>query len=390
MHAIPSRSLRPLAIAGAAAILLAACSQAATAPPPQATAKPVVGVIRAETGPVTLTTELPGRTSPYLVAEIRPQVGGIVQKRLFREGSEVAAGDLLYQIEAASYQAALDSAHANLARAKASLETARLKAERYAGLVGIKAVSRQDNDDAQAALLQARADVATAEAAVRTARIELGYTRIASPIAGRIGRSTVTAGALVTANQASALATVQRLDPIYVDLTQSSSQLLALRQRVASGELTRDGDSLPVTLTLEDGSAYPHAGSLQFSEVSVDESTGSVTLRAEFPNPDGLLLPGMYVRARVSQGETAGAVLMPHAAVAFDARGQSQVMVVGDDGKVAARPVTLAGSRDGRWIVTAGLADGEQVIVEGLQKVRVGASVDAEPVKTASATPAER
>ena len=390
MRATPAHSLRPLAVAGAAAILLAACSQAATTPPPQATAKPVVGVIRAETGPVTLTTELPGRTAPYLVAEIRPQVGGIVQQRLFREGSEVAAGDVLYQIEAASHQAALDSARANLARAKASLETARLKAERYAGLVGIKAVSRQDNDDAQAALLQARADVATTEAAVRAARIELGYTRITSPIAGRIGRSAVTAGALVTANQANALATVQRLDPIYVDLTQSSNQLLALRQRVASGELTHEGDSLPVTLTLEDGSTYPHDGSLQFSEVSVDESTGSVTLRAEFPNPDGLLLPGMYVRARVAQGETAGAVLMPHAAVGFDARGQAQVMVVGDDGKVAARPVTLAGSRDGRWIVSAGLTGGEQVIVEGLQKVRAGASVDAEPLKAASATPVAR
>jgi len=295
-------ALRPIALATAAALVLGACSQAATPPAGQATQLPKVTVLTAQTTSVPLASELPGRSAAHLAAEIRPQVSGIVQKRLFREGSEVKAGDTLYQIDPASYQAALDSALASQARAEATLATAKLKADRYAGLVDIKAISRQDNDDAQAALLQARADVATARAAVQTARINLGYTRITSPISGRIGRSTVTAGALVTANQATALATVQQLDPIYVDLTQSSTQLLELRRRIAKGEVKREGDAVPVTLTLEDGSAYAHDGTLAFSEVSVDESTGSVTLRAEFPNPEGLLLPGMYVRASVTQG----------------------------------------------------------------------------------------
>ncbi|MCB1888403.1 MAG: efflux RND transporter periplasmic adaptor subunit [Rhodocyclaceae bacterium] len=377
-------TFRAIALATSTALVLAACSEAATTPAgPSAPPPTKVTVITTEATSVPLTSELPGRSTARLVAEIRPQVTGIVQKRLFREGSEVKAGDTLYQIDPASYQATLDSAQASLARAEATLATAKLKADRYAGLVDIKAVSRQDNDDAQAALLQARADVATAKAAVQTARINLGYTRITSPISGRIGRSSVTAGALVTANQAAALATVQQLDPINVDLTQSSSQMLDLRRRVASGELQRDGNTLPVTLTLEDGSAYAHPGKLAFSEVSVDASTGSVTLRAEFPNPDGLLLPGMYVRAKVTQGETAGAILLPHAAISHDPRGNAVAMVVGPDKVVQARTVTLAGSREGNWIVTAGLQGGEQVIVEGLQKVRAGATVAPEPTPAA-------
>ncbi len=384
MRAPVPDTIRAIALATSSALVLAACNEAATAPSSQASPPPTkVTVLTTETRSVPLTSELPGRSTARLVAEIRPQVSGIVQKRLFREGSEVKAGDTLYQIDAASYQATLDSAQASLARAEATLETARLKADRYAGLVDIKAISRQDNDDAQVALLQARADVATARAAVQAARINVGYTRITSPISGRIGRSSVTAGALVTANQATALATVQQLDPIYVDLTQSSGQLLELRRRIAGGEVKRDGDTLPVTLTLEDGSRYAHAGKLAFSEVSVDESTGSVTLRAEFPNPDGLLLPGMFVRASVTQGETAGAILLPHAAISHDARGNAVAMVVGTDNVVQARTVTLSGSRDGHWIVTAGLTADEQVIVEGLQKVRAGATVAPEPMAAA-------
>ncbi len=355
-----------------------AAAQAKTAAP-----RPAVGTVTTAVTAVPLVVELPGRTTPHLMAELRPQVTGIVQKRLFREGSTVEAGQTLYRIDPASYRAAVDSAQAGLARAEATLASERLKAARYAELVKLEAVSRQANDEAQAALMQAEADVTSARAALAKARIDLGFTRLASPISGRIGRSTVTAGALVTANQAEALATVQQLDPIYVDLTQSSSQMLELRRRIASGEVRRDGDTLPVTLTLEDGSRYAHAGRLAFSEVSVDESTGSVTLRAEFPNPDGLLLPGMFVRAQVTQGQTAAAILLPHAAVAYDARGQAVAMVVGPDGTVEARTLTLAGSRDGQWIVTAGLAAGGQVIVEGLQKVRVGSPVTAEPLQAA-------
>ena len=387
MRAPDSSHLRLLLTASAAAILLAACSQAATPPANQAAAKPVVSVVTAKITALPLTIELPGRTSARLVAEIRPQVSGIVHKRLFTEGSEVKSGATLYQLDGASFQAAFESAQASLARAQATLEAARLKADRYAGLAEIKAISRQDNEDAQVAVLQARADVATANAALKTARINLGYTRITSPISGRIGRSTVTAGALVTGNQAAALATVQQLDPIHVDLTESSAQMLDLKRRISRGELKPVGDSLPITLTLEDGSAYPQTGHLAFSEVSVDESTGSVTLRAEFPNPDGLLLPGMYVRAQVTQGEAVGAIPVPHAALSFDARGNAVVMVVSADGKVEARPVALSGSFGGQWIVSGGLTAGEQVIVEGLQKVRAGANVTTEPMKTAAVAP---
>ena len=355
----------------------------AASPPPA----PVVTVMTVQSALVPLVTELPGRTTAYLIAELRPQVGGIVQQRAFTEGSEVRAGQLLYRIDAAPYQAAYDSAKANLARAEANLQVAKVTAERYAGLVSIQAVSKQANDDAQAALQLAQADIAAAKAALDKARIDLDHTQVKSPISGRIGRSSVTQGALVTANQAEALATVQQLDPIYVDLTQSSADMLRIRRDLAAGTLQRNTNkAVPVTLTLEDGSEYGSEGSLAFSEVTVDESTGSVTLRAKFPNPKGVLLPGMYVRARLPQGVRSEAILVPHAALTRDPRGNALVMVVDAESKVQARPVKVVQSLDSQWVVTDGLQPGERIIVEGLQKIRPGASVQAEQAQPAPAT----
>ena len=359
---------------------------------------PTVSVIVTSTEPAPLVSELPGRTTPFMVAELRPQVTGIIQKRLFTEGSTVAAGQTLYQIDPSTYQAAYDSAAANKARAEANLYNARLKAERYAELVGIEAVSKQANDDAAAALKQAEADVAAARAALDKTRIDLDFTRVKSPIPGRIGRSSVTPGALVTANQPAALATVQQLDPIYVDLTQSSADLQRLRSDVASGRISHTGEDIPVQLILEDGSLYEESGKLAFSEVSVDPGTGSVTLRASFPNPNGTLLPGMYVRARLVQGQTEQAIMLPHAAMSHDPRGNSIVMVVNAESVVETRPVQTRGVNGEKWIVIGGLAAGEKVIIEGLQKARPGQPVqvqviggpqDAAPAQSvAASTPA--
>ncbi|MGE5155790.1 MAG: efflux RND transporter periplasmic adaptor subunit, partial [Bdellovibrio bacteriovorus] len=344
-------------------------------PPPA----PVVTVLRVQAESVPLVTELPGRTTPYLIAEVRPQVTGIIKERPFEEGSEVESGQLLYQIDPALYQTAFDSAKAALARAEANLRMAELKAKRYSGLEKSDAVSKQSNDEAVAEARQAQADVAAAAAALEKARIELDYTQVRAPIAGRIGRSAVTPGALVTANQAAALATIQQLDPIYVDLTQSSAELLRIRRQLAAGELRRGADDgLPVELVLEDGTAYGLDGTLAFSEVTVDEGTGSVTLRARFPNPEGELLPGSYVRARLPLGELAGAIRVPHAALSRDARGRAQLMVVNAEGKVEARPVETVQSLGGDWVIGSGLSSGERVIVEGLQRARPGTLVRAE------------
>ncbi|MFZ5536488.1 MAG: efflux RND transporter periplasmic adaptor subunit [Pseudomonadota bacterium] len=352
--------------------------------PAGAAALPVVTVMTVRPGPVTRTTELPGRTVPYLIAEIRPQVTGIIKSRKFIEGSEVEAGQLLYQIDPSGYQAAYDGARASLSRAEAQLQSARLKAERQAELVKINAVSKEAHDDAQAALKQALADVASARAVLDKARIDLDYTRLTAPIGGRIGRSMVTPGALVTANQAEALATVQQLDPIYVDLTQSSADLLRLKREFEAGRLQRGSEGVvPVRLVLEDGSEYGPEGRLAFSEVTVDQGTGSVTLRAVFPNPEGDLLPGMYVRARLVQGVDEQAILVPHAAVMRDPKGNAQVLLVNAEGKVELRVIRTAESMGNRWRVTDGLAAGERVIVEGLQKVRPGATVKAEEAKAA-------
>jgi membrane fusion protein (multidrug efflux system) len=358
-----------------------AAAQNGGAPP-----APAVTILEVKTESVPLVAELPGRTTPYLIAELRPQVGGIVQQRAFTEGSEVRAGQVLYRIDAAPYQAAYDSAKANLARAEANVQVARLKAERYAGLVRIEAVSKQANDDAQAALKLAQAELAATRAALDTTRIDLDHTQVRSPISGRIGRSSVTQGALVTANQATALATVQQLDPIYVDLTQSSAEILRIRRDLAAGKLQRKGSgAVPVMLVLEDGSEYAAEGTLAFSEVTVDEATGSVTLRATFPNPKGELLPGMYVRARLPQGVRSAAILVPHAALTHDPRGNALVMVVDGESKVQARPVQVAQSMGGYWVVTSGLQAGERIIVEGLQRVRPGVQVQAQQAPAAAA-----
>lgn len=349
---------------------------------------PVVGVIVTTAESAPLVTELPGRTTPFMVAELRPQVTGIIQKRLFTEGSTVTAGQTLYQIDPSTYKAAYDSAAANKARAEANHYNAQLKAERYAELVDIEAVSKQANDDAIAALKQAEAEVAAARAALDKARIDLDFTRVKSPIPGRIGRSSVTPGALVTANQPAALAIVQQLDPIYVDLTQSSADLQRMRRDVASGKISLVGEDIPVQLILEDGSLYEESGKLAFSEVSVDPGTGSVTLRASFPNPDGALLPGMYVRARMVQGQSEQAIMVPHAAMSHDQRGSSFVMVVNAESKVEPRFVQTRGVQGDKWIIIGGLAAGEKLIVEGLQKARPGILVQVQVIGTPqSATP---
>ena len=385
---IPTLISAGVAVAGV--LVLSACGGEPQQPPADgASPAPVVTVVTMKPEAVAQIAELPGRTVPYQIAELRPQVTGIVEARLFKEGSEVKSGQVLYRIAPATYQAAYDSARASLARAEANLEAARLKADRYTDLVKIQAVSTQANEEARAGYKQAQADVGAARAVVDKARVDLDHTRVASPIAGRIGRSTVTAGALVTANQAAAMATVQQLDPIYVDLTQSSAALLSLRRALGSGELVEPGgDRVPVQLVLEDGSTYAAAGKLAFSEVTVDEATGSVTLRAVFPNPKGELLPGMYVRARLTQGVNRAALLVPHAAVSRDPKGQAIVMLVNAESQVEARVVKTEQSRAGNWVVTEGLAAGDRVIVEGLQKAKPGARVQVHAA--AAAAPAAR
>lgn len=347
-----------------------------------------VGYVVAQSQAVGLTTELSGRTSAFLVSEVRPQVGGVIKARLFQEGSLVQAGQSLYQIDPATYQATYNSAAAALAQAQATATAAKLKADRYKGLVESGAVSKQDNDDAQAAALQTAAAVAVQRAALDTARINLNYTKVAAPISGRIGKSTVTPGALVTASQATALATVQDLSKIYVDLTQTSAELLKLKQQFATGKLGR-ANSAQVTLKLEDGTTYPTPGTLEFSDVTVDPGTGSVTLRAVFPNPNGVLLPGMYVRAMLSQGVASGGMLIPQTAISRDPKGGATVTVVGAKG-AEPRPVTLGQTIGDKWLVTGGLQPGDKVIVEGLQKVRPGAPIKAVPAGSAPAAQAQR
>jgi len=337
---------------------------------------PEVAVITMQEQEVHLTSELPGRTAVYQVAEIRPQVGGIIRTRAFAEGTEVKSGDLLYQIDPSTYEVAVARAKAAVARAKAELEPARLKATRYRDLIRTKAVSQQDHDEVQAALALAEANVSSAQAELKAAQIDLERTRVISPINGRIGRSSITPGALVTANQAQAMATVQQLDPIYVDLTQSNIELLRMKRALASGTMQSAGKaSTKVRLILEDGTAYAHEGVLQLAEASVDQGTGSVTLRAVFPNPERDLLPGMYVRARIEEGVLAATLLIPQQAVVRNAQGQPLAMVVDADDKVGSRALELDRAVGGDWIVRQGLAAGDRVIVEGLQKARPGVQV---------------
>jgi membrane fusion protein (multidrug efflux system) len=366
----------------AASLLLDGCGKKqAPVGPPQG--PPEVGVLTVQPQRVTLSTELSGRTSPQHSAEVRPQVGGIVQKRLFTEGSNVKAGQALYQIDPASYQAAFASARASEARAEANLIPARLKEERYKDLVKIKAVSQQDYDDAYALLKQAEADVASTKAALETARINLAYTRITAPVSGRIGRSTITDGALVTASQPTALATIQQLDTMYVDVTQSSSDLIKLKQNLANGVMKKS-DSTQVKLLLEDGSPYPQTGTLKFSEVTVDQSTGSVTLRAVFPNPKQVLLPGMFVRAVLVEGVNENAILIPQRGVTRTPKGDALVMTIGAEEKVEPRPIKVVRTVGDSWLVSDGLKTGDRVILEGLQKARPGTQVKAVPFGSAT------
>jgi membrane fusion protein, multidrug efflux system len=344
-----------------------------SAPPPPA---PEVTAVTVEPQQVVLTAEMPGRTAAHLVAEIRPQVNGLIQKRLFKEGSDVKAGQMLYQIDPAPFQAALDNARAVLTRAEANVPAIRVRLERYKELLADKAVSRQDHDDAAAALKQAEAEVELCKAALESARINLGYTRVTAPISGRIGRSAVTDGALVTAHQPTPLSSIQQLDPIYVDVPQSTTELLRLRRRWEDGRLNPNGtNQKKVKLLLEDGTAYPSEGTLQFREVTVDPTTGSVILRAVFPNPEGILLPGMFVRAVVQEGVNEQAILIPQQTVSRDPKGNPSVMIVDAEGKAQLRQLTLERAIGDKWLVSAGLAAGDRVILEGLQKVRPGASV---------------
>jgi membrane fusion protein (multidrug efflux system) len=355
--------------------VLAGCSRQAS-PEEQQVPKAEVTVVTMKPQAVTLTRELPGRATAFLTAEVRPQVDGIIARRLFTEGGLVKAGQPLYQLDDATYRADLASAKAGLMRAQAALLTNQLNARRSAELVKIDAVSKQDDENAAAALRQSEADVVAAQAAVDRSNVVLGYARITSPISGRIGKSSVTQGALVTANQATPLATVQELDPVYIDLTQSAAELLELRKALAAGTLqgTRD---LPVTLLLEDGTRYEHDGKLAFSDITVDPATGSYGLRVVAPNPDRLILPGMYVRALVGSGVRQDALLVPQQGVVRDPKGNTTAMVVGADSKVEQRPIRVSRAIADKWLVEEGLVAGDKVVVEGLQKIQPGAQVQA-------------
>ena len=374
---------RLLGFLAGAALIAGGCGKA-PAPGAAQPAGPVeVGAVTVHAERVVLTTELPGRTAAYLIAEVRPQVNGIIQERRFAEGSTVQKGALLYQIDPAPYQAVFEQAKAALAVAEANVPPARLRAERLKQLVEIHAAGQQDLDEASAALLRAEAGIASARAAVESARINLSYTPLRAPISGRTGKSLVTPGALVTAYQPASLVTIQQLDPIYVDVTQSSADLLRLRRNLESGKMTHAGPvQNQVKLLLEDGTPYPRAGRLEFRDVTVDPTTGSVVLRMVFPNPDTTLLPGMFVRAVVEEGVLEQAILAPQQGVSRDAKGNASALVIDASGKVAVRPLVLGRAIGDRWLVNSGLADGDRVIVDGLQRIRPGM-----PVKAVSATP---
>lgn len=375
--------------AAAAVAFLTGCAgekseaSAAGAAAPAATP---VGVITVTPRPVTLTRELPGRTSAYRVAEVRARINGIVQKRLFTEGAEVSAGDVLFEIDPAPYQAALDSAKANLARAEASLVSAEAQAKRFEGLVATNAVSKQNYDDARAAQLALAAEVAAARAAVQSAEINLGYTRVTSPIDGRIGQAQVTEGAYVQQATATLLAVVQQLDPLYVDLSQSADEVLGLKQALSSGRLKADAQGgAPLTVILDGNRPYEHTGSLQFSDVSVSPTTGTVSLRGTVPNPDDNLLPGMFVRARLNEGTDPNAILLPQSVVSRNSKGEATVLLINAEGKAELRVITAPRAIGSDWLVTSGLKPGDRVISDQLQKVRPGAPVTAAAPTAAAA-----
>ncbi len=376
-------SIRLMVILGVLVGFLAISGCGKKEAPPRS-GPPEVAVLTVQPQRITITNELPGRTAAYLNAEVRPQVSGIIQKRLFREGTDVKAGDILYQIDPATYAAAYASAKATLARAEANITSIRSRVERYRELVAIKAVSRQEYDDAAAALKQAEAEIEAGKAAVEAARINLAYTRISAPISGRIGRSLITVGALATAGQGTPLTTIQQIDPIYIDVTQSSVDLLRLKKSMASGILKKDGSSTTkVKLLLEDGTLYAQEGTLQFRDITVDPTTGSFILRIIFPNPKGTLLPGIYARAIIEEGVNEQALLVPQQGVSRDPKGNPVALIVDTDGKVQQRLLKVDRTFGDKWLVSSGLAAGDRVIVEGVQKVKPGVSVKLVPLDAA-------
>jgi membrane fusion protein (multidrug efflux system) len=380
---VSQAAIRYCAVIGAMATL-SACGAGAPHGMPGAGFAPQVTVVTLQPRPVNLTRELPGQTNAHLVADVRPQVSGIVEQRLFTEGALVKAGQPLYELDERLYRAQYNSAKAALQRAQATLAAAQLAGKRSAELVKIDAVSAQDNDNAVAALAQAQADVASAQATVDSTATSLAYAHISAPISGRIGKSTVTPGALVTANQTAAMATIQQLDPIYVDVSQSSREWLQLRQEIVDGRVQATGNEAPVEILLINGSRYDHDGKLQFAEVTVDPNTGDYQLRALVPNPDGLLLPGMYVRAVLSEGVLAQGLLVPQQAITRDPKGNATALIVNHDGKVEPREVKVSRTVGNQWLVDDGLVAGDRLIVEGLQKVQPGMAV--KPVEATAAS----
>ncbi|TRL41222.1 efflux RND transporter periplasmic adaptor subunit [Rhizobium straminoryzae] len=377
----------PGALAVVSLIALAGCSDGGQqSGPPTANVRPQVSVVTLHPQAVVLTADVPGRTAASLVAEVRPQVTGIIRARNFREGSEVKAGDVLYEIDPAVYQATYDSAVAALKKAEAAVPSAQAKVDRYRSLTSQDAVSRQDLDDAASTLAQAQAEVAAEKAAVDSARINLDYTKIRAPISGRIDASSVTVGALVTEAQTTALATINQLDPINVDVTQSSTDLLELRRAIASGQIKSSGTNVSVALRLEDGSRYDEAGAFQFAEASVAATVGTVTARATFPNPDRLLLPGMYVRATIEEGVAPNSFLVPQRAVTRNLKGAPVAFFVDADGTVHQREISVRRSVGNSWLVAGGVTDGDRVVVEGGQRIRDGQAVTAAEVQIDEAT----
>jgi len=369
-----------------ACLLFMGCERKQQTPPPRSL--PQVTILTVKTQKVALTTELPGRTAPFRVAEIRPQASGLILKRLFTEGSDVKAGQVLYQIDPAPFQAILNNSLAALGRAEATLPSIKARAERYRNLLADKAVSRQEYDDAAAALIQVEADIRYYQATLETARINLGYTEVKAPISGRIGRSLVTEGAIVTAYQPLALATIQQLDPIYVDVPQSTTEHLYLQRRLQDGRLQNQGyDHNQVKLILEDNSAYSSRGKLQFRDVTVDPTTGSVILRVVFANPQSILLPGMFVRAVINEGVKEQAILVPQQVVSRDPKGNPLALIVTAENKVQLRRLTIDRALGDKWLVASGLAPGDRVIVEGRQRVRPGAEVEVVLPKASGSAP---
>ncbi|HET9767085.1 MAG TPA: efflux RND transporter periplasmic adaptor subunit [Thermoanaerobaculia bacterium] len=386
-RSLPRPTIRLALVAAVTIVPLLACGKKEGGPGAGGGQMPpaTVTVVTLKSEPVTLTRELPGRTTPVMEAEVRPQVNGIVERRLFSEGGLVRAGQTLYELDDAVYRAEYENARAALAKAEAAAQAARLTAKRADELRKIDAVSEQEKEDAVAAQRAAEADIAAARAMVERNRLNLRYARIASPITGRVGMSAVTAGALVTANQDDPLATVQQLDPIYVDVNQSSSEWLRLRREIAGGGVAAGDAGTPVTIVLEDGSRYAHPGKLQATDVTVDEGTGSFSLRILVPNPEYVLRPGMYVTAVLAQAQDANAILAPQQGITRDPKGNASAMVVGPDGKVALRQVKVSRTVGDKWLVDEGLAAGDRVIVEGLQKVQPG--MPATTIELGSAPP---